>query len=159
MKLDTSQTVFFVKSVLFLFLSLIFYVVYFTEIIKKYADGYTYLLTYQEILKSEVKPPFLTLCPTPRAKMSILDKYNMSFGSLNEPTTKEIKILSNLNKTVEDLFREATYMLNVDFRLFVTFWYYESKDGWTQYKKELFEGTENYVKVYIKDTIILMFYV
>ena len=67
--------------------------------------------------------------------------------------------LANLNKTVEDLFREATYKLNVDFRLFVTFWYYESKDGWTQYKKELFEGTENYVKVYIKNTIILKFYV
>ena len=151
--------VFFVKSALFLFLSAIFYVVYFTEIINKYADGYTYLLTYQEIMDSEVKPPVVTLCPTPRAKMSILDKYNMSFGSLNEPTSKEIKTLANLNKTLEDLFREATYMLNVDFRLFVTLWYYESIDGWIQYKEELLEGTENYVKVYINNKRSLEFYV
>ena len=94
-----------------------------------------------------VTPPFLTLCPAPRAKLSILEKYNMSFGSLNEINKKEIETLASLNKTIEDLFRETTYKLNVDFYLFVAFWYYESHNGWIQYRNKLSEGTDNFLKV------------
>ena len=39
----------------------------------------------------------------------------MSFGSLDLLNTKDIETLANLNKTTEDLFRESTYKLNVDF--------------------------------------------
>ena len=146
MSFKTSQALFFVKSALFIALSAIFYIFYLTEIIKKYADGYTYFLTYQKTMET-ITPPFLTLCPAPRAKLSILEKYNMSFGSLNEINKKEIETLASLNKTVEDLFRETTFKLNVDFYIFVVFWYYESHNGWIQYRNKLSEGTDNFLKV------------
>ena len=147
MSFKTSQVLFFVKSALFIALSAIFYIFYLTEIIKKYADGYTYFLTYQKTMET-VTPPFLTLCPAPRAKLSILEKYNMSFGSLNQLNTKDIETLANLNKTTEDLFRESTYKLNVDFYFYVSLWYFESTDGWIQYKEKLSEGPENFIKVF-----------
>ena len=147
MSFKTSQALFFVKSALFIALSAIFYIFYLTEIIKKYADGYTYFLTYQETMETEVIPPFLTLCPAPRAKLSILEKYNMSFRSLDEINKEEMETLASLNKTIEDLFRETTYKLNIDFYLFVAFWYYESNNGWSQYREKLSEGTDNFLKV------------
>ena len=55
--MSSSQALFFVKSALFIALSAIFYIFYLTEIIKKYADGYTYFLTYQETMVT-VTPPF-----------------------------------------------------------------------------------------------------
>ena len=147
MSFKTSQALFFVKSALFIALSAIFYIFYLTEIIKKYADGYTYFLTYQLSIET-VTPPFLTLCPAPRARLSILEKYNMSFGSLNQLNAKDIETLANLNKTTEDLFRETTYKLNVDFYFYVSLWYFESTDGWIEYKAKLSEGPENFIKVF-----------
>ena len=150
---------FILKSMIFICFAILFYIFYFTDIVDKFAERDTTLIYSQETVEeNEMNSPFITFCTNPRAKSSIIEKYKLSPGILDEPNSNDKKILISLNKTVEDLFREATYMLNVDFCLFVTFWYYESKDGWTQYKKELFEGTENYVKVYIKNTIILMFY-
>ena len=63
----------------------------------------------------------------PKAKSSVLKKYNMSKGALDEPTIKEKKTLLNLNKTINDLFLEATYKLDVDFSLNFTFNYYGSE--------------------------------
>ena len=48
----------------------------------------------------------------------------MSTRALDEPNIKEIKILMKLNKTIKDLFLEATYKLNIDFSLNITFNYY-----------------------------------
>ena len=63
----------------------------------------------------------------PKAKSSVLQKYNMSKNALDEPNIKEKKTLLNLNKTIKDLFLEATYKLDVDFSLNVTFNYYGSE--------------------------------
>ena len=81
MSFKTSQVLFFVKSALFIALSAIFYIFYLTEIIKKYADGYTYFLTYQKTMEA-VTPPFLTLCPTPRARLSILADFRLIVRAL-----------------------------------------------------------------------------
>ena len=59
----------------------------------------------------------------------------MSKNALDEPNIKEKKTLLNLNKTIKDLFLEATYKLDVDFRLNVTFNYY-SKEGDISLQKE-----------------------
>ena len=66
----------------------------------------------------------MSLCMGPKAKSSVLQKYNMSKNALDEPNIKEKKTLLNLNKTIKDLFLEATYKLDVDFSLNVTFNYY-----------------------------------
>ena len=104
MNRKTSLVLFFFKATIFSSLAFAFYEVYFTEIVQKYAKEYTYLHVSQETMDTKIKPPFLTLCMTPRAKMSILEKYNMSLGSLNEPNPDEAIILANLNKTLEEFF-------------------------------------------------------
>ena len=71
-----------------------------------------------------MKLPVMTLCMSPKAKSSVLTKYNMSKSTLDEPNTKEKKTLQNLNKTIKDLFLEATYKLDIDFSLNITFNYY-----------------------------------
>ena len=76
------------------------------------------------ILGESVKLPVMTLCMGPKAKSSVLTKYNMSKSALDEPNKKEKKTLLNLNKTIKDLFLEATYKLDIDFSLNITFNYY-----------------------------------
>ena len=51
----------------------------------------------------------------------------MSKNALDEPNINEKKILLSLNKTIKDLFLEATYKLDIDFSLNVTFNYYGSE--------------------------------
>ena len=138
----TSLILFFFKAAIFSSLAFVLYEVYFTEIVQKYAKGYTYLHTSQETMDTKIKPPFLTLCMTPRAKMPILEKYNMSLGSLNEPNLDETLTLTNFNKTIEELFREATFKLHIDYSLNISLWFYE-EDGWKSYEKEILEGNNS----------------
>ena len=77
----------------------------------------------------------MSLCMGPKAKSSVLQKYDMSKNALDEPNIKEKKTLLNLNKTIKDLFLEATYKLDVDFSLNVTINYY-SKEGEISLQKE-----------------------
>ena len=146
MNRKTSLVLFFFKAAIFSSLAFAFYEVYFTEIVQKYAKEYTYLHVSQETMDTKIKPPFLTLCMTPRAKMSILEKYNMSLGSLNEPNPDEAIILANLNKTLEEFFREVTFKLNVDYFLNISLWFYE-EFGWKSYEKEILEGNNNFIIV------------
>ena len=76
----TSLILIFFKVAFFTILAFVFYEVYFTEIVQKYAKSYTYLHVSQETMDTKIKPLFLTLCMTPRAKMPFLEKYNMSLG-------------------------------------------------------------------------------
>ena len=91
-------------------------------------------------LGDHVKLPLMTLCMGPKAKASVLQKYNLSNRALDEPNLQEKETLRNLNKTINDIFLEATYQLDVDFILNVTFNYY-SKEGEIYLKKELHLGT------------------
>ena len=75
----------------------------------------------------------------PPAKASVLQKYNLSTRALDEPNIKEKKILVNLNKTINDIFLESTYQLDVDFILNVTFNYY-GQEGEILTEKELHLG-------------------
>ena len=134
------------KSVAFISLSILFYFLYFTEIAQKYRDGYTNLILYQETLDDGIDPPVLTMCMTPRIKDFILKKYKLSNAVVNEPNIEEKQILSSLNKTVEALFREATYKLNKDFHLLIKLWFYEEDRGWRGYEEKMLEGNENYIK-------------
>ena len=137
---------FFLKSAAFLGLIGIFYVYYFTDVIQKYSHGFTNIIFTTERVKNGTKPPFLTMCMTPRAKLSILENYNLSLGALNEPNTFELKIMKNLNLTIEDLFREVTFQLNVDFYLHMVWWVYD-ENGWEEYRSKLFEGIDNIIMV------------
>ena len=91
----------------------------------------------------------MTLCMTPCAKKSVLEGNNVSLNALNEPNSDEKKILAKFNKTVEGLFREVAYKLNVDFEIYITLWFYEEDYGWKGYKGKMLEGDENYIKVNI----------
>ena len=75
----------------------------------------------------------------PIAKASVLQKYNMSFRALDEPNVKEKDTLRNLNKTINDLFLEATYKLGEDFFLNVTSNQY-GNEGEVLIRKELHLG-------------------
>ena len=70
----------------------------------------------------------------------------MSLGSLNEPNPDEAIILANLNKTLEEFFREVTFKLNVDYFLNISLWFYE-EFGWKSYEKEILEGNNNFIIV------------
>ena len=65
------------------------------------------------------------------------------------PMTK--KNLISLNKTVEALFREATFKLNRDFQFSMNLWFYEDEFGWTNYTGKMTEGSNNYIQVRIVD--------
>ena len=133
------------KSLTFVSLAAIFYVFYFTEVVNKFAERDTTLVNSQETLeKNERNPPFITFCMTPRAKNSILDGYKLSHGVLNGPNSNDKKILTNLNKTIEALFREVTFKLNRDFYLTINLWL-----GWDQHAEKMTEGSNNYIKVQI----------
>ena len=77
----------------------------------------------------------------PKAKSSVLTKYNMSKSVLDEPNIKEEKMLQSLNKTIKDLFLETTYKLDIDFILNITFIYY-GKEGEKRDQKELHLGKD-----------------
>ena len=103
-----SYTLILLKAAIFICLSVFLYVFYINDIAQKYAYGHTTLVNYQEnMIESEIKSPFFTFCMSPRAKKPILEGYNMSLGALDEPNSNEKKILVNMNKTIEALFRQS----------------------------------------------------
>ena len=88
------------KLGVFLSLSIIFYVYYFSDVARKYRDENTYLSKSHETV-TDIKVPILTLCLNdPIARMSVLKKYNLTVKALDEPTINEQKTLKNMNKTV-----------------------------------------------------------
>ena len=117
---------FILKLGIFFCLSVIFYVYYFSEVVDKYAKGYTNLAISKKMLTGGVKLPFMTLCMSPQAKKYVLNKYNMSFNALDEPNPKEKEILFKLNKMQKDLFMESTFQINKDFHLYVSFKKYDN---------------------------------
>ena len=138
------------KSLIFISLAAIFYIFYFTDVVKKFAERDTTLVHSQETIEeNERNPPFITFCMTPRAKTSILEGYKLSRGVLNEPNSNDKKILIGLNKTVEALFREATFKLNRDFYFSISLWVYGDEFGWTNYTGKMTEGSNNYIEVWI----------
>ena len=140
------------KSLIFISLAAIFYIFYFTEVVNKFTERDTTLIHSQETIgENESNPPFITFCMTPRAKNSIIEGYKLSRGVLNEPNSNDKKILISLNKTVEALFREATFKLNRDFYLTIKLWFYEDEFGWRYYKGKMTEGSNNYIQVRIVD--------
>ena len=87
-------------------------------------------------------------------KMSVLKKYNLSVAALNEPSFTEKMILKNLNKTVQDFYREATFRLDRDFKLFISINKYDV-NGSKDYKIELNLG-EN-IKASLQVTFLQTF--
>ena len=74
------------KSMIFIFFATLFYIFYFTDVVKKFAERDTTLVHSQETIEeNERNLPFVTFCMTPRAKKSILGGYKLSRGFLNEP--------------------------------------------------------------------------
>ena len=139
------------KSMIFVSLAAVFYIFYCTEVVDKFTERNTNLINSQETIEaSEMNPPFITFCMTPRSKKSILEEYKLSNGVLNEPNSNDQKILISLNKTVEALFREATFKLNRDFYLSISLWFYEDGFGWHSYEGKMKEGSDNYIQVRIK---------
>lgn len=103
-----SYTLILLKAAIFICLSVFLYVFYINDIAQKYAYGHTTLVNYQEnMIESDIKSPIFTFCMSPRAKKSMLEGYNMSLGALDEPNSDEKKILVNMNKTIETLFRQS----------------------------------------------------
>ena len=138
------------KSLIFISLAAIFYIFYCTKVVNKFAEKDTTLVNSQETIEeNERNPPFITFCMTPRAKTSILDGYNFSRGVLSEPNSNDKQILISLNKTLEVLFREATFKLNRDFYLTIKLWFYEDEFGWHNYTGKMTEGSNNYIQVHI----------
>jgi hypothetical protein len=68
---------------------------------------------------------------------------------LNEPNPHDIKMLNKWNKTVEELFIESTFKLNVEFQLHMTWWLYNN-NGWVKHNCRLLEGNKNVQKVCVK---------
>ena len=137
---------FWIKSIIFLSLTAFVYFTNFTEVLRKYEEGYTNIATSHEIMGNGMKPPFITICMLPRAKQSILDKYNVTIATLNEPNTNDKNTLTKLNKTVKDLFMEATFRLNIDFKLHMIWWTYD-ENGWI-YHKHALVNNENIIQVH-----------
>ena len=134
--------VFILKLGVFLSLSIIFYVYYFSDVARKYRDENTYLSNSHEFI-SDIKVPILTLCLNdPIAKISVLKKYNLTVKALDEPTIHEQRTLKNLNKTVGELFQQVTYKLKRDFRLYMIKNKYDQK-GDHIFRSELLEGETN----------------
>ena len=137
MKFKTTKVLaVFLKIGLFLCLFIVFYIYFFSEVAKKYAEENTYLSESQKRME-KIKPPFFTLCfAGPKIKESVLKKYNLSVAALNEPSFAEMMVLKNLNKTIKDFYREATFKLDRDFKLFISFFKYDD-NGPRDYKIEL----------------------
>ena len=133
------------KATIYLCLIVIVYFYQILEVLNKYKENLTNIAISDEI-ENGIKPPFLTLCIGPRAKQEVFDKYNLDKAALNEPNYDQKKVLTTLNKTIEDFFMEATFKLNKDFRLFVIWWDY-GIDGWQRIQKQLWLGDANTQKV------------
>ena len=139
-----------IKSLIFFYLAATFYIFYYTNVVKKFWERDTILINSQEMIEeNERNAPFTTFCMTPWAKNSILDEYKLSRGVLNQPNSNDKQILISLNKTVETLFREATFKLNRDFNLSINLWFYEDEHGWRNYTGKMTEGSDNYIQVQI----------
>ena len=144
------------KTLIFICLAAIFFIFYCTEVVNKFTERDTNLILSQEnIEENKMKFPVITFCMTPRSKNSILDGYKLSRAVLNEPNSNDQKILISLNKTVDDLFREATFKLNRDFHLQFNLWFYEDEFGWQNYEGKMKEGSDNYIQVWIKPKMSL----
>ena len=140
------------KLSVFLSLSIVFYVYYFSEVVEKYAQKNSYFSLVQETLTNGSNPPVFTICLAgPIAKLAVLKKYNMSLKALAEPNLREKGTLISLNKTVLDLYRESTYELNRDFELNMTYSEYDI-DGNKDYRTKLLIGqnVNHTTKVHIK---------
>ena len=139
------------KSMLFVFLAIISYIFYFTDVVNKFAEKDTTIIYSQETLEeNKMNSPFITFCTNPRTKISILEEYKLSRGVLDAPNSNDTKILMSLNKTIEDLFREVTFKLNRDFHLYISLWFYEEEFGWQYYEDKMKEGQDNYIEVQIR---------
>ena len=121
------------RLLLFLSLSVIFYVYYFTEVVTKYANGYTNVVVSNEEITDEIKTPIFTVCTTPHFNIAILNKYNFTASALTEPSEREENTLYDFNKTFVEFFREATFLLNNDFYMYLTIWTY-GQNGWKSYR-------------------------
>jgi hypothetical protein len=119
------------KSFIYFSLATVFYIYNLTEVLHKYEEGNTNIANSEEKIENGIRPPFMTLCSGPRAKQSVLNKYNVTVATLNEPNPHDIEMLTKMNKTVEELFIEATFKLNVDFQLHMTWWLYNN-NGWVK---------------------------
>ena len=146
--MDLKKLILIIKVAVFLGLFAIFYVFYFQEVADKFAVGYTNVEVRQET--NGEKTPFITLCMSPPTKLSVLKKYNMSVTALNEPNPAEIRTLTSLNKTIEDFFLEATFKLDVDYTLSITFVTY-GDDGYSSLTGRLYYGNDNFIQVIYKD--------
>ena len=141
------------KSLIFISLAAIFYIFYFTDVVNKFAEKDTTLIYSEETIeKNERTPPFITFCMAPKANNSILDGYKLSRGVVNEPNSNDIKVLINLNKTIDALFREVTYELNRDFHLLINLWFYDNEFGWTNYTSKMKVGSNNFIEVHMSKT-------
>ena len=116
------------------------------DVLHTYAENLTNIANSEMISENGIKPPFITLCIGPRAKQEVLDKYKMNNGALDEPNASQKTVLTKLNKSYEDFFMEATFKLNVDFKLYMIWWEYDD-EGWKKLKKQLTLGDANLQKV------------
>ena len=137
---------FLLKAAVYLCLVAIVYFYQIIDVLDKYKENLTNIAISEKIMKNGIKPPFLTLCIGPRAKQEVLDKYNLNTAALNELDSFQQNILAKCNKTLEEFFMEATFKLNVDFRLYMILWVYND-EGWKRNEKQLLEGDNNTLKV------------
>ena len=145
---ETSYILLLLKTMIFICLATIFCIFYLTDFVRKFAEWDTTLVFSQEIMdKNVVNSPFITLCMQPKAKNTILKGYKLSKGVLNEPHQSDKEILVSLNKTIETLFREATFKINIDFDLYIKLWHYEDHYGWKNYTGKMRVGNNNYITV------------
>ena len=137
---------FLLKAGVYLCLIVFVYFYQINDVLHTYAENLTNIANSEKISENGIKPPFITLCIGPRAKQEVLDKYKMNKGALDEPNSSQKTILTKLNKTYEDFFMEATFKLNVDFKLYMIWWEYDD-EGWKKLKKQLTSGDDNLQKV------------
>ena len=137
---------FLLKAAIYLCLVAIVYFYQIIDVLNKYNENLTNIAISEKIMENGIKPPFLTLCIGPRAKQEVLDKYNLNTAALNEPDSFQQSILAKRNKTLEEFFIEATFKLNIDFKLYLILWVYD-EGGWKRNEKQLLEGDENTLKV------------
>ena len=137
---------FLLKAAIYLCLVAIVYFYQIIDVFNKYKENLTNIAISEEIMGNGIKPPFLTLCIGPRAKQEVLDKYNLNSAALNELDSFQQNILAKFNKTLEEFFIEATFKLNLDFKLYMILWVYDD-EGWKRNEKQLLEGDDNTLKV------------
>ena len=134
------------KAGIYMCLIVFVYFYQINDVLHTYAENLTNIANSEMISENGIKPPFITLCIGPRAKQEVLDKYKMNNGALDEPNASQKTVLTKLNKSYEDFFMEATFKLNVDFKLYMIWWEYDD-EGWKKLKKQLTLGDANLQKV------------